>query len=182
MAAPVNSEDTDNTGAFDDTSETDTRHSTEEFSLRLSTHYLKGTRFVIPGTRFVILRSGDDDWHSRTDEQFEATLKTTAIQKHFFFSKKVSGFWRSAQRKRRMAWEEVGGGRIFFQTRTLSDIRWWSDCGSMTQFGVVEEKKKGPKGSSGVKRTSRCRWGRASWSLAETRASTEPASARRSGL
>lgn len=64
MAAPVNSEDTDNTGAFDDTSETDTRHSTEEFSLRLSTHYLKGTRFVIPGTRFVILRSGDDDWHS----------------------------------------------------------------------------------------------------------------------
>ncbi|CAN8011458.1 unnamed protein product, partial [Ixodes pacificus] len=35
-----------------------------------------------------------------------------------------------------------GGCRIFFQTRTLSDIRWWSDCGSMTQFGVVEEKKK----------------------------------------
>lgn len=51
MAAPVNSEDADNTGASDDTSETDTRHSTEEFSLRLSHALFDGNSFRDPTKR-----------------------------------------------------------------------------------------------------------------------------------
>lgn len=88
-AAPVNSEDTDNTGTSDDTSETEARHSTEEFSLRLSTHYSTGTRFVI-------LRSGDDDWHSlhayrrtvRGDAQDNRNPETL----FFFFRRKSADF------------------------------------------------------------------------------------------